>query len=133
MNFAPSPSGNGFSKETLTRFASSERQRFEENLRGLVEIPSISNDPARADDVRRVAESAADLIRSLGGEASLIPTGGHPIVHGLFRKNPAFPTVTVYNHLDVQPADRADGWRTDPFRFTVEGDRYLGRGTTDDK
>jgi acetylornithine deacetylase/succinyl-diaminopimelate desuccinylase-like protein len=46
--------------------------------------------------------------------------------------DPAWPTVTIYNHLDVQPADGPE-WRTDPFRFTRRGDRYFARGTTDDK
>jgi acetylornithine deacetylase/succinyl-diaminopimelate desuccinylase-like protein len=55
-------------------------------------------------------------------------------VHGRFDAGRGAPTVTVYNHLDVQPASReSEPWRTDPFVFTKEGDRYFGRGTTDDK
>jgi acetylornithine deacetylase/succinyl-diaminopimelate desuccinylase-like protein len=69
----------------------------------------------------------------MGGRARILATGGHPLVHGLFRRGASFPTVTIYNHLDVQPAERADGWRTEPFRFTAAGDRYFGRGATDDK
>src|SRR6185295_4840811 len=64
----------------------------------------------------------------------LYETKGHPIVHGRFDRGGSLPTVTVYNHLDVQPASReTEPWETDPFRFVKDGDRYLGRGTTDDK
>jgi acetylornithine deacetylase/succinyl-diaminopimelate desuccinylase-like protein len=83
--------------------------------------------------VARAARTAAALVRSLGGAARLVPTGGHPLVHARFDRDPSYPTVTVYNHLDVQPAARAEGWRTEPFRFVRRGDRYFGRGTTDDK
>ncbi len=122
-----------FSKGHLLAYAAAERRRFERSLREIVEIPSVSVDSARARDVARVAGFGADLIRAMGGRARIIATGGHPLVHGLLHRGPSFPTVTIYNHLDVQPADRADGWRTEPFRFTPAGDRYFGRGATDDK
>ena len=133
MTSAPAASGNGQTREAFLAFAASERTRFESTLRDLVEIPTVSSDPEKRQDVARGAEFAAGLVRVLGGEARVIPTKGHPLVHGAFRINDSFPTVTVYNHLDVQPAVKEDGWHTDPFRFTVEGDRYFGRGTTDDK
>ncbi len=121
------------SRQALADFASSERGRFEQTLRTLVEIPTVSNDPARREDCRRGADYAADLIRSLGGQARVITTAGHPLVHGTFDRDPAWPTITIYNHLDVQPAIVEDGWHTDPFTFTIAGDVYRGRGTTDDK
>ena len=62
----------------------------------------------------------------------MIETGGHPLVHGRIGDEPRLPTVTVYNHIDVQPADEPQ-WRSDPFRLTIEGERYVARGTTDDK
>ncbi|HKY31743.1 MAG TPA: M20/M25/M40 family metallo-hydrolase [Candidatus Polarisedimenticolia bacterium] len=125
--------GNGFSKESLLGYARAERSRFEQTLRELVEIPTVSNNPDRRADCARGADYAAGLIRRMGGEARVIPTMGHPIVHGRFHQGDGLPTVTVYNHLDVQPASMEDGWNTEPFRFTVEGDVYRGRGTTDDK
>ena len=125
--------GNGFWKQSILNYASSQRQRYEETLKEIVEIPSVSNTPERKADCARGAAYAADLIRKLGGEARLIETRGHPIVHGVFHRNPSYRTVTVYNHLDVQPAERGDGWNTEPFQFTRQGDRYFARGTTDDK
>src|SRR5207249_12313751 len=62
------------------------------------------------------------------------PRPGSPVVHGVCDTSPSLPPVTVYNHPEVQPASRDDGvWRTDPFVLAREGDRYYGRGTTDDK
>ncbi len=116
------------------RWAASQRADFESALKELVETPSVSSEPERAADIRRAADLAASKIREFGGEASVLETAGNPLVHGCFNVDKDAPTVTVYNHLDVQPASQeTEPWRTDPFVFTKEGDRYFGRGTTDDK
>ena len=121
-------------KKALSAWAASERDSFENTLRQLVEIPSVSAEPERKADVRRCAEAGAQLIRDFGGEAKVVETEGHPIVHGRFTAGAGLPTVTVYNHLDVQPASReTEPWESEPFTFTKKGDRYYGRGTTDDK
>jgi acetylornithine deacetylase/succinyl-diaminopimelate desuccinylase-like protein len=121
-------------KKELTRWAASQRADFEATLKEFVETPSVSSEPERAGDIRRAAELAANTIREIGGEASVLETAGNPLVHGSFYLDKNAPTVTVYNHLDVQPASReTEPWKTDPFVFTKEGDRYFGRGTTDDK
>jgi len=127
------PVNQGFSKKSLSDYAQSQRGSFEKSLKELVEIPSVSADPQRQTDVAAVVSHAADLIRRIGGEVRVLDTGGHPMLHGRFDQSGDYATVTVYNHLDVQPAEKADGWTTDPFRFTVKDDRYWGRGTTDDK
>jgi acetylornithine deacetylase/succinyl-diaminopimelate desuccinylase-like protein len=108
------------------------RDEFAGKLAALVDIPSVSMEPERTGDVRRCAKVACEELRAMGAEASLIETKGLPLVFGRVVQNPAFPTVTVYNHLDVQPAD-SEGWRTSPFRLQATGDRYHGRGATDDK
>jgi len=122
-----------FSKDALEAYAASQRQRFEEALGEFVEIPTISSGGAHRADCARGAAWAADMIRWMGGEARIVETPGNPIVHGMLQADPSWPTVTVYNHLDVQPAERADGWHTEPFTFVRSGDRYFARGTTDDK
>ncbi|MBK5258595.1 MAG: M20/M25/M40 family metallo-hydrolase [Thermoanaerobaculia bacterium] len=120
-------------KKSLTAFADKQRTAFENTLREFVEIPSVSADPARNGDIRRCAELAMKTIREFGGEPQLIETPGHPIVHGRFGKGNG-KTVTIYNHLDVQPASKeTEPWESEPFTFTKKGDRYYGRGTTDDK
>src|SRR4051794_134495 len=121
-------------KKSLSEFARSERERYESTLQQFVEIPSVSAEPERAADIRRMADTAAQLLRDLGGEADILETDGNPLVHGRFDVDPNAPTVTVYNHLDVQPASReTEPWNSEPFAFTRQGDRYFGRGTTDDK
>lgn len=121
-------------KKALTAWADSERTRFEDALQQMVEIPSVSAEPARIRDMRRCADAAAQLIRDFGGEAKIYETGGHPLIHGRFTTSRHAKTLTVYNHMDVQPASReTEPWNTEPFTFTRDGDRYFGRGTTDDK
>ena len=123
---------NGFSKDALKQYAADKRPEFERILSEIVDIPTVSVEPERKGEVRRGAEYAASLLKSWGAEVEVFETKGHPIVHGKFDRGASYPTVTVYNHLDVQPAEGPD-WKTEPFRFTRDGDRYLGRGTTDDK
>jgi acetylornithine deacetylase/succinyl-diaminopimelate desuccinylase-like protein len=121
------------SRTALGEFASRKRLQFERWLGELVNIPSVSVDPAHRADVRRCGEAAVEVFTSVGcASAELIETDGHPLVHARLTDRAGWPTVTVYNHLDVQPAD-GDAWRTDPFHMTLQGDRYIGRGTTDDK
>jgi acetylornithine deacetylase/succinyl-diaminopimelate desuccinylase-like protein len=121
-------------KRSLTAYATDQREAFENALKELVEIPSVSSEPDRKREVRRCAERAAQLVRDSGGQAQLLETDGNPLVFGRFDVDASAPTVTLYNHLDVQPASReTEPWNTDPFVFTKQGDRYYGRGTTDDK
>ncbi len=117
----------------LQAYVSSSRQRFEEMLAAAVEVPTVSMDPDRRGDIQRGADLACDLLKDAGATAEQFLTRGNPVVVGSFPSDPSLPTVNIYNHLDVQPADQADGWTHPPFSFKRDGDRYLGRGTTDDK
>ncbi len=108
------------------------REEFAHKLGALVGIPSVSMQPERRDDVRRCAALACDYLREAGAEAELVQTKGFPLVLAKLIRDPKLPTVTIYNHLDVQPAD-GEGWRTSPFQLTPVGDRFYGRGATDDK
>jgi acetylornithine deacetylase/succinyl-diaminopimelate desuccinylase-like protein len=121
-----------FAREDLQSYAKNSRAEYESALERIVEIPSVSVDPQHKGDVHRTAELAASMLEAAGAKTKVYETKGHPIVHGRFDRGPSYPTVTVYNHLDVQPAEGPD-WKTSPFEFVKQGDRYLGRGTTDDK
>jgi acetylornithine deacetylase/succinyl-diaminopimelate desuccinylase-like protein len=112
-------------------WAEGHRAFFEERLRTLVELPTVSVDPTRGPETEACAEAALALIRHFGGTATLLRVAGKPYVHGRFGE-PGRPSVLVYNHLDVQPADEPE-WKGEPFRMRIEGEQYLGRGTTDDK
>lgn len=110
------------------------RERFLADLKRIVELPSVSSEPERADDIRAVAELARGYLEEAGATSRIVETGGNPVVFGRIEGDPAWPTVAIYNHLDVQPAEKGkDGWTRDPWVFTEEGGRYYSRGTTDDK
>jgi acetylornithine deacetylase/succinyl-diaminopimelate desuccinylase-like protein len=104
----------------------------------LVAIPSISTDPAFAGECVKAAEWLATELRSIGCEATLRPTSGHPIIVGQLKaKRPDAPHVLFYGHYDVQPPDPLALWETPPFEpriaETKTGKRIVGRGVADDK
>ena len=117
---------------SIRSYIKAVRGRFEQTLGEMVGIPSISMDPRHADDMRRMARYAADLLRGMGAEAAIVETKGHPVVSGGWTTGRNHPTVTIYNHLDVQPAQEPQ-WKQAPFQFRNEGGLYRGRGATDDK
>jgi len=108
------------------------RSEFESKLKEWVEIPSISAEPEHRPDIERLANAAVEYLRQSGADAGKVATPGNPVVVGRFVTAPRHPTVTIYNHLDVQPANEPQ-WQRPPFVFHRDDDRYFGRGTTDDK
>ncbi len=121
-------------RKSLAAFASANRESFEALLKQYVETPTVSAQPEHKLDIARGVELASETIRDFGGRAEVIPTDGNPIVHGIFDAGEGLPTLTVYNHMDVQPASKeTEPWNTEPFVFTRTKDTYWGRGTTDDK
>ena len=122
-------------KAGLFDFARRHRGEFETLLAEFVAVPTVSADPAHRGDIARGAELAATTLRRFGADVRLYQVeGGSPVLHAVFGNDPGRPTVTVYNHMDVQPASKeTEPWATDPFVFTKKGDTYFGRGTTDDK
>lgn len=122
------------SKSAYTAFANRERESFESLLKEFVEVPTVSSQPEHSGDIKRGVELAVETIRRFGGTAEVVATDGNPLVLGSFVEGEGLPTVTIYNHMDVQPASReTEPWETEPFVFTKKGDRYFGRGSTDDK
>jgi acetylornithine deacetylase/succinyl-diaminopimelate desuccinylase-like protein len=110
------------------------RGDFASALGRIVEAPSVSAQSRHKPDMQRCAEVAAALVREAGGTATIVPTAGNPVVVGELVSDPRHPTLAVYNHIDVQPAEEGkDGWTRAPFTFAEEGDRFYGRGATDDK
>ena len=105
------------------------------DLEALVRIPSVSADPARADDVRRSAEAIAELFRAEGFDdvRILSAAGGAPAVVARKPAPEGAPTVLLYAHHDVQPVGDPADWDSEPFEPTERGDRLYGRGAADDK
>ncbi len=120
------------SEKKLNDFITKSRKPFEKLLAEWVAIPTISADPAHDGDIATTAAEAAALLKGLGGQIETIKTEGHPLIIGKIRKFADAPTVLIYNHLDVQPAEPED-WEHPPFLPTFKNGRYGGRGSTDDK
>jgi acetylornithine deacetylase/succinyl-diaminopimelate desuccinylase-like protein len=100
----------------------------------LLRIPSVSALPEHAPDCRRAAEWVADELRRIGMEhVDVSETGGHPIVYADWLHADGAPTAVAYAHYDVQPVDPLSEWRHPPFEPSIEGDRILARGSSDDK
>jgi acetylornithine deacetylase/succinyl-diaminopimelate desuccinylase-like protein len=120
--------------EKALAYAEAHFDDFVEQLEDLLRIPSISTDPAHAEDVRRAAEWLVDHFKKIGiTNAEVIPTEGHPIVYAERIVDPELPTVLVYGHYDVQPPDPLELWNSPPFEPVVKDGVLYGRGTCDDK
>ncbi|MBA3613172.1 MAG: M20/M25/M40 family metallo-hydrolase [Nitrospirales bacterium] len=116
----------------LRTYIQDQRPNFEDLLGQMVEVPSVSSDPEHAPDMHRMAQLAVQYLERFGAKASIVNTKGYPSVSGEWVAGRQYPSLTIYNHLDVQPALEPE-WRQPPFTFKKDGDRYCGRGATDDK
>jgi acetylornithine deacetylase/succinyl-diaminopimelate desuccinylase-like protein len=115
-------------------FINVNRDRYVEELKQYLAIPSISALPQHAADVRRAADWTADALRAAGMQnARLIDTPGNPVVYADWLNAPGKPTILFYGHYDVQPVDPVDLWTTPPFEATVRDGELYARGAADDK
>ncbi|MEZ0608453.1 dipeptidase [Fibrella sp. WM1] len=118
----------------LATYLNENKQRFLDELFDLIRIPSVSADSKFKGDVRQAAEFVRDRLADAGlDDAEVIDTAGHPIVFAQKLIDPAKPTVLVYGHYDVQPADPYELWHTPPFEPTIRNERIYARGACDDK
>lgn len=110
------------------------KDQFLDELIELLKIPSVSTDASYADDVRRAAEFIKERLTEAGADkAEVCETGGHPIVYGEKIVDPELPTVLVYGHYDVQPADPLELWDSPPFEPVIKDGLIIARGSADDK
>lgn len=115
-------------------YLESHKDRFLEELLELLRIPSVSADSKYKDDVARCAAAVKEHMLAAGCDtAEVCPTAGHPIVYGEKIVDPALPTVLVYGHYDVQPADPLELWHSGPFEPVIKDGRIYARGACDDK
>ena len=113
----------------------SAEQRYLEELKAFLRIPSVSTDPAHKPDVRHAAEFVAGQLRQTRmRNVGLIERDGcNPLVYGEWLEAPGKPTLLMYGHYDVQPPDPLDEWKSPPFDPEVRGDNIYARGAADDK
>src|SRR5260221_7150347 len=118
----------------IKQYIQSNQDRFLSELFDLLRIPSVSADSQRKADVRRAADYVQQKLKEAGADkVELYETKGHPIVYGEKVVNAAFPTVLVYGHYDVQPADPLPLWDSPPFEPIVKDGNIYARGACDDK
>ena len=113
----------------------SAEQRYLEELKAFLRIPSVSTDPAHKADVRRAAEFVAGQLRQTGmRNVGLIERDGcNPLVYGEWLEAPGKPTLSDVRPLRRPAADPLDEWKSPPFEPEVRGDNIYARGAADDK
>jgi acetylornithine deacetylase/succinyl-diaminopimelate desuccinylase-like protein len=110
------------------------KERFLQELLELLRIPSVSARGEHREDMERCAAAVKDRLLAAGcSRAEVYPTQGHPIVYGELIIDPEKPTVLVYGHYDVQPADPLELWNSGPFDPVIKDGKIFARGACDDK
>jgi len=110
------------------------KDRFLNELLELLRIPSVSARSEHKEDMKRCAEAVKKSLLDAGAtKADIFPTEGHPIVYAERITDPSKPTVLVYGHYDVQPADPLELWKSGPFDPTIKDGKIYARGSCDDK
>jgi acetylornithine deacetylase/succinyl-diaminopimelate desuccinylase-like protein len=115
-------------------YVQAHKERFLDELRDFLRIPSISTLPEYRGEIDRAADFVAQSLRTVGMEhIEVIPTGKHPLVYGEWMHAPGKPTVLCYGHYDVQPPDPVELWESPPFEPTIRSGNIYCRGAADDK
>lgn len=118
----------------MNNYIAQNRDRFLNELLDLLRIPSVSADSKFKGDMIKAAEYVRDRMAEAGADrVEIYPTPGHPVVYGEKIIDPSLPTVLIYGHYDVQPADPYELWNTPPFEPTIRNERIYARGACDDK
>lgn len=120
--------------KTAINYLHENKDRFLNELFGLIRIPSISSHPDKKHEMIKAAEYWRDSILAAGADKALImPTTGNPVVYGEKLINRDLPTVLVYGHYDVMPVDPIELWNSNPFEPVIKEGKIFARGADDDK
>lgn len=118
----------------MKEYISTHQDRFLEELFQWLRIPSVSADSRHKEDVRRAAAFLKDQFSAAGADkVEICETKGHPIVYAEKIVDKDLPTVLVYGHYDVQPADPVNLWDSPPFEPVIKDGKIFARGSCDDK
>lgn len=118
----------------IKQYIQENESRFLEELFSLIRIPSISALPKHKNDMQACAEQWKELLLKAGADKAVImPSQGNPLVYAEKIIHPEAPTVLVYAHYDVMPAEPLDLWKSDPFAPEIRDGRIWARGADDDK
>ncbi|WP_170866162.1 dipeptidase [Pontibacter flavimaris] len=118
----------------INQYINDNKDRFVNELLDMLRIPSVSADPKFKADVMRNAEFLKERLIEAGADnVELVETAGNPVVYGEKMVDPSLPTVLVYGHYDVQPADPYELWTSPPFEPVIKDGKIYARGACDDK
>lgn len=118
----------------IKSYIDQNQKRFLDELMELLRIPSVSADSKFKNDVLKAANYLKDALKKSGVDSvEICPTKGHPIVYAEKLVDPELPTVLVYGHYDVQPADPYELWDSPPFEPVIRDNKIYARGACDDK
>jgi len=118
----------------IKNYIEENKQRFLDELFGLIRIPSISSISENKDDMYKAAEYWKKTMLDAGADKAVVmETDGHPVTFGEKIIDPNLPTVLVYGHMDVMPVDPLELWNTEPFEPVVKDGKIYARGANDDK
>ncbi len=120
--------------EHVKKYIEENKDRFLDELFGLIRIPSISSESARKDDMLAAAEYWKESMLKAGADkAEVMSSDGNPVVYGEKLIDPSAPTVLVYGHYDVMPVDPVELWKSEPFEPEIRDGKIWARGADDDK
>jgi len=118
---------------TALEYLKQTSQKRQEELFSLLRFPSVSAKSEHKPDLIACAAWLADHLKSIGFNAEVVPTGGHPLVYAEYLVDPKLPTVLYYGHYDVQPPEPLNLWKTPPFEPQIRGGAIFARGSADNK
>lgn len=121
--------------EKIEKYINQNKDKFVDELKEFLKIPSISTNPENSNDVRKCAGYVKSQLEEIGLEnVKLYETPGHPIVYGEWlNAGKGKPTILIYGHYDVQPVDPVELWTDPPFSPTIRNGNIYARGSADDK
>jgi acetylornithine deacetylase/succinyl-diaminopimelate desuccinylase-like protein len=120
--------------KTVNEYIELNKERFMNELFGLIRIPSVSSVSEHKDDMVKAADYLARELKNAGADlAEVYPTSGHPVVFGKKIVDPYKPTILVYGHYDVMPVDPLNLWDSPPFDPIIKEGKIFARGSADDK
>lgn len=118
----------------INQYIEENKQRFLDELFGLIRIPSISSEEKHKPDMVKAAEYWKEMILKAGADkAEVMPSEGNPVVYGEKIIDPSLPTVLIYGHYDVMPVDPLELWTSKPFEPEIRDEKIWARGADDDK
>ena len=120
--------------QEIKKYVELNKQRFLDELLELLRFPSVSADPKYKADVLKTADFVAEKLKAAGADkVEVFQTAGYPVIYGEKLIDPLLPTILVYGHYDVQPADPLELWDTPPFEPAIRDGKIYARGAADDK